>query len=141
MLKWNHNAILGISDTETVKLDFDNVPFKTVKYWAERAVNWFQLQGFLILKSSESSYHVVFNRTVSWLENVKIMAWIAMESQIAKLKDYSLMQCIKMSSTLRVSPKKEKQPPRIVYRHGKQDGEIENYLLYRRLIKNIMRKS
>ena len=30
------------------------------------------------------------------------------------------MQCIKESSTLRVSPKKEKPSPRIVYRYGKE---------------------
>ena len=85
---------------------------KTVKYWALRAMNWFRLEGFIIFKSSEKNYpveldgdivfkynyknyHVVFNHTVSWRKNVHIMAWVAMESQIPKLKDYVLMQCIK----------------------------------------------
>ena len=103
-------------------------------------MNWFELEGFIILRSSKYCYHVVFNRTVSWSENVMIMAWVAMESQNLNLKDYALMQCIKMPSALRVSSKKEKSPPRIVFRYGKQDKEIRNYLQHRRLIKNIIRK-
>lgn len=51
--------VLGFSDRETVKLDFDNTPFKNVRYWAVRAYNWFHLEGFWILRSSKNSYHVV----------------------------------------------------------------------------------
>jgi len=119
---------LGISDEVTVNLDFDDTPFKTVKYWAERAYSWFKLEGFIILKSSKDHYHVIFDRRVIWRKNVHMMSWIAIESQIGKLKDYVLMQCIKESSTLRVEPKGEKPFPRIVYRYGKQDGEIINFL-------------
>lgn len=68
-----------------------------------------------------------------------IMAWVAIESQIPKLKDYVLMQCIKKSSTFRVSPKGDKPSPRIVYRYGRQDQEIQGFLAYHILIKNIMR--
>jgi len=132
--------VLGISDSSTVKLDFDGVPFKTVKYWALRAMRWFRLGGFIILKSSEGNYHVVFNRRVSWRRNVKIMSWVAIESQLPKLKDYVLMQGIKMCSTLRVSCKGDKPSPRVVYRYGMQDGEIRNFLLMRRKIWGIMRK-
>ena len=156
-LKWTHNIVLGITDEETVKLDFDGTPLETVKYWAFRTMNWFKLEGFVIFKSSEKnypvelegnvvfklckkSYLVVFNRKVSWRENVHIMAWVAIESQILKLKDYVLMQCIKEGSTLRVSPKGDKPSPKIVYRYGKQDGQIRNFLLKREEIWNIMRK-
>jgi len=69
-----------------------------------------------------------------------IMDWVAMESQIPKLKDYVLMQGIKEGSTLRVSPKGDKPSPRIVYRYGKQDGEIRLFLLKRQEIKNIIRR-
>jgi hypothetical protein len=108
-----------------VKLNFDGVTFKTVKYWAERACSWFKLEGFIILKSSEKHYHVVFNRSVTWVKNVHIINWVAIESQIGKLKDYALMQGIKESSTLRISQKGEKPSPKIVYRYGNQDGEIK----------------
>ena len=130
--------ILGYSDTETVKLDFDDAPFKVVKYWASRAMKWFGLKGFLILKSSENCYHVLFDREVSWSENMRIVAWVALLSRSRKLKTWFLMQCIKESSTLRVSPKKEKTSPRIVYRYGEQDIGIRSFIAYRRNIKMIM---
>jgi len=57
-----------------------------------------------------------------------------------KRQDYVFMQCIKGGSTLRISPKKAKPSPRIVYRYGKQDGEIRLFLLKRQEIWNIMRK-
>lgn len=72
--KLNLKSIIGYTDTETVKPDFDSTPFKEVKYWALRTMEWFKLEGFIILKSSESNYHVVFNRPVTWTENTHIVA-------------------------------------------------------------------
>ena len=51
-MKSNHNFILGISSDERVVLDFDDTDFKAVDYWADRAMNWFDLGGYLIQKSS-----------------------------------------------------------------------------------------
>ena len=52
--KLNHSKpILGYSHTSTVKLDFDDAEFKTVKHWALRAMKWFKLRGFIILKSTK----------------------------------------------------------------------------------------
>jgi hypothetical protein len=132
--------MLGYTDKTTVKLDFDDVPFKFVKYWSLRVMKWFKLKGFIILKSSRNNYHVVFDRSVTWERNVHILAWVALESQNSKLQQYQLMQCIKESSTLRVSKKKEKPSPRIVFRHGKQNHEIKRYLEWRRHIKRIDKK-
>ena len=139
--KWCHKSILGYSDTETVKLDFDDASFKTVRFWARRAVRWFKLGGFIILKSSERCYHVIFDRRVSWSENMHILAWVSLLSHNKKAQRYALMQCIKESSTLRASPKKQKSSPRIVYRYGKQDEQISSFLHYRKLIKRILYKS
>ena len=136
---WSHNSILGFTDTETLMLDFDNTTFKTVRYWARRAMNWFKLGGFIILKSSERNYHIVFSRSVSWSENMKIVAWVALQSQKRNLQRWLLMQCIKQSSTLRVSPKGVKPSPRIVYREGKKDKQIAGFLRYRRKIKDIIK--
>jgi hypothetical protein len=133
--------ILGYTDTETVKLDFDDIPFKKVNYWAERAMNWFKLGGFIILKSSKNSYHVLFNRTVSWAENLKVVAWVALQSQNRGLIKWLTMQCIKQSSTVRVSKKKEKQFPRIVFRRGEQDNQISSFLGYRKFIKYLLKKT
>jgi len=134
------NFILGYTDTETVKLDFDDVTFKTVLYWARRAMSWFSLGGFLILKSSDRCYHVVFNHEVDWTHNMKIVAWVALLSKNEGLRRYLLMQCIKESSTLRLSPKGEKPFPRIVYHEGEEDDQIMAFLRFQRQIKNIVRK-
>ena len=66
--------IIGFSDEETVMLDFDETPFKSVRYWARRVSRRFKLGGVIIAKSSEDNYHVVFNRRVTWTENVSIVA-------------------------------------------------------------------
>ena len=135
--KWNLKCVIGYTDIETVKLDFDNTPFKQVKYWASRAMEWFKLEGFIILRSSENNYHVVFNRSVSWAENMKIVAWISLLSHNRMLEKWLIMQCIKEGSTLRVSRKRNKPSPRIVFQYGKQDDQIESFLSYRKLIKSI----
>jgi len=132
--------IFGFSDTETIKLDFDETSFKNVKYWAQRVMKWFKLGGYVILKSSKNSYHVVFNKSVSWAENLKVVAWVALQSQNRGLIKWLVMQCIKKSSTLRISQKSQKHSPRIVYRDGKQDDQIESFLEFRKMLKNYIRK-
>jgi len=132
--------ILGFSDTETVKLDFDNTNFSTVKYWANRAMKWFRLGGFIILKSSQDCYHVVFNRPVSWSQNLRVIAWVTLQAHNQGLLKWLQMQCIKRSSTLRVSPKGDKASPRIVFRCGKEGQQIANFIEFRQLIKQIIRK-
>jgi hypothetical protein len=131
--------IIGFSNTETVKLDFDNTLFRDVLYWALRAMRRFKLEGFIVLKSSRKSYHVVFNRKVSWSDNLRVVAWIALLSRSPGLQRFCLMQCIKKSSTLRVSRKREKPSPRIVYRLGKQEKQVKDYMKARRLIMKIVK--
>jgi hypothetical protein len=132
--------VLGITDTETVKLDFDKTPFRTVKFWALKTMKWFKLKGLIILKSSKNSYHVVFDKKVSWNENVRIIAWVCLMSKHEALTKWFLLQCIKKESTLRVSQKYNKPEPRIVYRYGSQDGMIAEFLAYRKVVKSILRK-
>jgi hypothetical protein len=134
--KLKAKPMLGFSDCETVKLDFDDIRFRTVRYWASRAMKWFRLKGFLILKSSKNRYHVVFDREVSWSENIRIVAWVVLQSHSGSLCKWFLMQCIKGCSTLRVSSKCEKPSPRIVYRFGKQSSARA-----RQLIKKICGKT
>jgi hypothetical protein len=132
--------IIGFSDTETVKLDFDETSFSWVKHWALRVMKWFRLRGFIILKSSGNCYHVVFDRAVSWSENMSIVAWVALQSHNRGLNKWFLMQCIKGCSTLRVSFKREKPSPRIVFRLGKQDQQLRDFVRNRHLIKKIIKK-
>lgn len=131
------DPILGFTDRITVKLDLDNMSFKSAKDWAMLVLEKYKLKGFVILKSSKKCYHLVFDRYVSWDENLSIVGWVAILSKNIKVKDYALMQCIKMSSTLRVIPKDEKPSPRPVYRYKSQDHAIKDFLQYRRLIKRI----
>ena len=131
--------ILGYSDISTVKLDLDEMPFKMAKYWALRTMEWFRLRGFIILKSSTNHYHVLFNRSVTWKKNVHVMAWVCLESKNKELMRWFLMQCIKESSTLRVSPKKEKLSPRVVFRNGIQDIEIKIFLAWRKRITSTLK--
>jgi len=134
------NFILGYTDTETVKLDLDNMSFQRVKYWALGTAKRFRLRGFIILKSSKNSYHVVFDRPVSWIRNVAIVAWVCLMTKHRRLTEWLIMQCIKQASTLRISAKKEKQSPMVIYHHGKQSQQIRDFLHYRKLIQTIMRR-
>lgn len=138
--KWNLKSVIGYTDSETVKLDFDDTPFEEVICWALRAMKRFRLEGFMVLRSSENHYHVVFDRRVSWTENTRIVAWVSLLSHNRMLGKWFIMQCIKEASTLRISPKRNKPSPRITLRHGKQEDQIRHFLAYRKLVKNITRK-
>lgn len=133
------DPLLGLTDFETVMLDLDDMSYESVQDWANSAMKRFRLKGYIILRSSENCYHVVLDRYVSREENMSIMAWIAILSKSLKLKDYVLMQFIKMGSTLRVIPKEEKPSPRIIYRFGSQENAIKDFLRHRQLIKRIYR--
>jgi hypothetical protein len=135
------SPILGYTDTETVKLDVDDTTFRYVKYWAMIALHKFRLQGVLLLKSSPRCYHVVFNRTVTWSENLRIVAWVSLVAHNMSLLKWLQMQCIKQSSTLRVSRKSVKPAPRIVFRYGRDDAQIHQFLRYRRMLKQMIRKN
>ena len=119
-------------------MDFDDTPFRVVKYWARRAKSFFELGGFLILKSSQGNYHVVFDQIVTWTENMSIVASTAIQSKHEELKKWFLLQARKKASTLRVGPKGEKKAPRIVYREGNQDNQIADFLKHRRMLKRII---
>jgi hypothetical protein len=133
--KSSRKPIFGYSDRTTVKLDFDGELFRKVKYWAEKILKHFRLGGCVILKSSRDHYHVLFNKTVSWEENCRAMAWVAVLSRNIGLRKWVLMQLIKGASTLRVSRKGDKGSPRIVLREGRQDQEIRAFLAWRKRIK------
>jgi hypothetical protein len=104
-------------------------------------MNWHKLGGFIILKSSESNYHVVFNRTVDWTENMSIVAWVAEISHNQGMQKWHRMQCIKVGSTLRLTSKGEKPSPRIIYREGEEDDRIRDFLRFRRQIKDTLRRA
>jgi hypothetical protein len=150
-------VVLGDWSKDTVRLDFDDMPLKEVKLWALRVLNWFKMQGFIILKSSmknyvvkqkrkivyslkKCSYLVIFNRKVTWASNVKIMNWAHLESGNLNLQKYVTMQCIKGTSTVRISSKGNKPAPSIVFRYGAQDKMVKEFLANKKFILSWIRK-
>jgi len=71
---------------------------------------------------------------------MSVVAWVALLSRNKELRKYHLMQCIKKCSTIRVSSKKEKPSPRIVYHFGNQNENIREFLKNRKLIAKIVTK-
>lgn len=149
--KADSSVIWGDWDTDTVRLDFDDTILSEVLLWSYRATFFFKLEGFLILESSmknyvvkrrgrifyrfkKGSYLVIFNRPVSWSLNVHIMNWVVLESGNENLQKYVRMQCIKETSTLRISRKGKRPIPKIAFRYGLQDKQIKKFLETRKLV-------
>jgi hypothetical protein len=121
---------------------------------------WFKMEGFIILRSSMKhyvvkekgkvvytyklgSYLVVFDRPVRWKTNVRIMNWVALLSGNPDLQRYVRMQCIKETSTARISVKKGKRVkpiPKVVFRFGRQDRQIKKFLKTRRFILDSLKR-
>jgi hypothetical protein len=144
-------GIVGYSSISTVLLDLDNMSFRTAMFWTLKILKLFRsrktdkwrpqkridLEGFLLLKSSKNHYHVVYNKTVSLLENQNVVAWACLLTHKIELMQWFVMQIIKGSFTLRIGKKGDKPAPRIVFRYGKQDSEIENYMNIRKAFRNV----
>lgn len=155
------SVIIGNWSKDTVQLDFDKMSLDKVKYLAFRALNWFNLKGFIIFESSkkeyvakekgekgqvsyryfEKNYLVAFDRPVRWAKNVHIRHWVHLACHSEDLDKWNEMQDIKESSTLRFSPKIDKPSPKIVYRYGSQNNQIKELLETRRIILNIAKNS
>lgn len=152
------SPVLGDWSRDTVRLDFDDTQLGEVKLWDFRALYWFKLEGFIILRSSQKTYIVkkkgeifhqfikasyltIFDRPVKWDLNVRIMNWVALESGNIGLQRYVRMQCIKRSSTVRISPKGKKPSPKIVFRYGSQNGQIKKFLETREFVLDSLKKT
>jgi hypothetical protein len=87
---------------------------------------------------ARASYLLIFNRPVSWTKNVHIMNWLALEvgleSGNENVRRYVNMQCIKENSTVRISRKDKKSPPKVIFRYGSQDKQIRKFLATRRFL-------
>jgi hypothetical protein len=138
-------VIVGLSDNRTVMCDLDNVSFKKVKSLAFLTLKRFRLGGFIILKSSRRNYHVVFDKPKRWSEVLKIIASIGINSNNPEVWKWVCMQVRKGFCTLRVSPKPInpegfKPTPRIVYRYGSQNCQIEWFLTLRRRVLRMVKR-
>jgi hypothetical protein len=96
----------------------------------------FDLEGLIILESSQDNHHIVFNKPVKRIENIAIIAWTCKVADKPKLTAWFLNICIRNHPILRSSWKGTKPPPKIVYPMGKQDKRIAKYLFYREIVLN-----
>jgi hypothetical protein len=68
------------------------------------------------------------------------MNWVALESRNEGLQRYVRMQCIKRTSTVRLSHRGKKPSPEVVFRYGSQDGQIRRFLDTRRFVLDALRE-
>jgi hypothetical protein len=68
------------------------------------------------------------------------MNWVALESGNLNLQSYVRMQCIKETSTVRISRKGRKPVPKVIFSYGVQDKQIKNFLDTRKLVLSLLRK-
>ncbi len=129
--------ILGFADQETVKLDLDGMSLRMVRYWARKILDEFDMWGYLIRQSSEGSYHVLFDRPVSWEENLSIVAWVYLATGSKDLNRWLVMQCRKTTSTLRCTPKGDKNAPINIEFYGGNDFQIASFMKYEKAIHRI----
>jgi len=163
----NHNPfrgiVLGDFHDYICKAELDNCFSK----WQAIHVgymlnNRFDLDGFRIYQSSikehkvenvegneivyqykTRGYHIIWNRKVNPLENKAIKSWLYMHLKnnwnlIEELNNWTHMQNIKQTDTLRIGFKGRKKPPREVYRYGNQDKMIKEFQDNRQFILNFM---
>jgi hypothetical protein len=67
------------------------------------------------------------------------MNWVALESGNENLQRYVRMQCIKETSTVRISKKNKKHVPKVVFRYGAQDKQIKKFLETRKLLLDFLK--
>jgi len=131
-------AIIGTFTKNYVQIDFDEMSFLDVIKICDAALKKWNLEGYIIIKSSKQHYHAVFNKYFKkWEDVAKIMSWIAIISENIKVKDYVLLQIIRKESTLRLTEKANKPKPRIVYRCGKHDKGILWYETIKKYVTKI----
>lgn len=120
--QWVANGFcIGFMTKRGVVLDLDNMTEKKATLKAELLLKRYRLEGYLLIRSSEKSYHVVFNKYLRWRTITKIL--------------FSLYECIRYAVfqmkegflTLRISRKNGKDKPKILIAVGKQDKLIKDY--------------
>jgi hypothetical protein len=151
------NVVLGDWDVDMVKVDWDERFQCEVKRFSKVLCKRYNLGGFIILQSStklhkvrdetltdyavtytSKSFHTVFNEPKTHDEVNGILAWLCLFTKDPKLIEWYLLQMIKGTYTLRQGFKRNKKPPRIVYRYGNQDKQVAKFLSNRAFIQSFL---
>jgi hypothetical protein len=131
-----HKYVYGFTTTKGLLLDLDNTTLKESSAIAEKYMNRFHLKGYLILRSSENNYHVVFNHYLTWKKTLEYLFKIVWRYHYHEhgvkpsLTYWAILQACKGSETLRISTKNHKRMPRIVRKHGETDKLCKDYVEY-----------
>ena len=123
MVRKMANYCIGFTTKKGLCLDLDNLPKRKVRQLTETLLKKHKLEGYLIIKSSQKNYHVVFNKYLSWRKTLQIL------STVYSCFEWMLWQIRKGEITLRVSTKKGKNRPKIIFQKGQTDKLINDYLL------------
>ena len=121
---------VGFNTDRGLVLDLDNMKFKKALWLAETLMKKHKLEGFLLIKSSDKNYHVVFNRYLSWKTITKILF-----SQYESLR-WAVFQMKEGQLTLRVSKKNNKSKPKVLLTVGKTDKLIRDYIEVYRMFRD-----
>jgi hypothetical protein len=133
-MKTKPKFVYGFTTGHGLLLDLDNTTLKETRNITEKYMKRFKLEGYMILKSSQNNYHVVFNKYLSWKKVLsclfKIVWYYHYHKHGAKpnLTYWAILQACKQSETLRISTKKRKNAPKIISTKGKTDKLIRDYL-------------
>jgi len=133
-LKQNHKRwvetgyCIGFMTKQGLILDLDNMSYRSAKRFAERLLNKYKLEGYLLIRSSPKNYHIVFNRYLTWRTITTILF-----SQY-KCLGWAVFQMKSGYLTIRISKKNSENKPRILLKTGKLDKLCAKYLeLYEEL--------
>lgn len=121
--EWVKNGyVIGFMTDRGVILDLDNMTFKKVRHLARTLCKQYRLEGYIIVRSSPRNYHVIFNRYLRWKTVTMILfsLWEAIRWGVFQLREGYL--------TLRISRKNGKNKPKIVFKTGKTDKLIADYM-------------
>jgi len=113
---------IGFNTDRGLLLDLDNMKYGKAKWIAETLLKKHKLEGFLLVRSSDKNYHVVFNRYLSWKTITKILF-----SQYECIR-WAVFQLKEGMLTLRVSRKNGRDKPKILLNVGKADKLVKDYL-------------
>jgi len=118
----NTGYCIGFNTAKGLMLDLDNMKFRKALWLAETLMEKYKLEGFLLIKSSDKNYHVVFNKYLRWKTITKILF-----SQYECLR-WGVFQMREGQLTLRISKKNGKDKPKILLEVGTTDKLIKDYL-------------
>jgi FMN phosphatase YigB (HAD superfamily) len=134
--KKHRKYVCGFTTIKGLLLDLDNTTLKESSAIAEFYCKRFRLKGYLIARSSENNYHVVFNRYLTWKKTLEYLFKIVWRYHYHEhgmkpsLTYWAILQACKGSETLRISKKNHKAVPKVVRCYGETDKLCRDYMEY-----------